>query len=83
MTKDEIVQLVEAISDLKAKSDTRIDALAKAMHRHLRDLDDKIAKIDGVIVKFTTLKKDIEDELLAQKTALDELAVRVNKLEEK
>lgn len=74
--KKSIDETASAFEEFKKANDARIIALKDGNESKAKELDDKIQKIDGVIVKFSTLKKDIEIELEAQKSRIEELEAR-------
>jgi HK97 family phage major capsid protein len=74
--KKSIDETATAFEEFKKANDARLVALKEGNESKAKELDEKITKIDGVIVKFTTLKKDIEIELESQKSRIEELEAR-------
>lgn len=76
----EIKKSVDAIAtgfeEFKSTNEDRLKALKDGNETRVKELEEKLIKIDNVIVNFGKLKKDLEVEMAAQKERIEELESR-------
>lgn len=71
-----IDKIGEAFEEYKSTNDKRIDALAKGDKSTAAELQQKLAKIDGDVTKFTELKTTLEREMEFQRDRIEALEAR-------